>query len=377
MSAHRQQEKMQIVSFKEEGAVAQGFAMATHKAGITKQAGLLLTVLLLTAASFAQDLHFSQFFNSPLTTNPANTGFIPDADYRIGANYRSQWVSVLGAPYKTMSVWGDAQVFRDRFENGWLGVGGVILRDVAGSGNLTSTKVYGSLAYHQQIGLGSLVTAGFNVGWANKRVDPTQLKFPDQFNKATGFFDAGVPTSVVFNSTAINYLDVQAGLNYAYFPSDKVYVNGGFSVHHLNRPKESFFDATTGYDNRLAPRYIGFLNGSFKVNDQVIVNPMAYYTTQAKASELVAGVNANYNLSGDGNLQLTGGAYYRLGDAVIPMLGFQWKMLRITFTYDVTTSTLSNYNNARGAIEFAIVNHGNYGQYDGNRRQSWCPTFTN
>ena len=75
--------------------------------------------------SVAQDLHFSQFFNSPLTTNPANTGFIPDADYRIGANYRSQWVNVLGAPYKTMSVWGDAQVFRDRFENGWLGVGGV------------------------------------------------------------------------------------------------------------------------------------------------------------------------------------------------------------------------------------------------------------
>ena len=377
MSAHRLKEKMTIVAFNKRGASAMERSIAITKFNLQKTFGLVMAALLMTVSSFAQDLHFSQFFNSPLTVNPANTGFIPDADYRIGANYRNQWVSVLGAPYKTMSVWGDAQVFRDRFENGWLGVGGVILRDVAGSGNLTSTKVYGSLAYHQQIGLGSLVTAGFNVGWANKRVDPTQLKFPDQFNKATGFFDAGVPTSVVFNSTAINYLDVQAGLNYAYFPSDKVYVNGGFSVHHLNRPKESFFDNTTGYDNRLAPRYIGFLNGSFKVNDQVIVNPMAYYTTQAKASELVAGVNANYNLSGDGTLQLTGGAYYRLGDAVIPMLGFQWKMLRIVFTYDVTTSTLSNYNNARGAIEFAIVNHGNYGQYDGNRRQSWCPTFTN
>lgn len=326
--------------------------------------------------SFAQDLHFSQFFNSPLTTNPANTGFIPDADYRIGANYRSQWVSVLGAPYKTMSIWGDAQVFRDRFDNGWLGVGGVILRDVAGSGNLTSTKVYGSLAYHQQIGLGSLVTAGFNVGWANKRVDPTQLKFPDQFNKATGFFDAGVPSSVSFTSTAINYLDVQAGLNYAYFPSDKIYVNGGFSVHHLNRPKESFFDNTTGYDNRLAPRYIGFANGSFKVSDMVIVNPMVYYTTQAKASEMVGGLNASYNLSGDGEIQLSGGLYYRVGDAFIPMLGFQWKMLRITFTYDVTTSTLSNYNNARGAIEFSVINQGFYGQ-GGTNRQSWCPTFKN
>jgi len=335
--------------------------------------------MLLAAGQFCsgQDLHFSQWFNSPLTTNPANTGFIPDADYRIGANYRSQWVSVMNAPYKTMSIWGDAQVLRDRIENGWLGVGGVILRDVAGSGNLTSTKIYGSLAYHQQIGLGSLVTAGFNVGWSNKRVDPTQLKFPDQFNKATGFFDAGVPSSVVFNSTAINYLDVQAGLNYAYFPSNKVYINAGVSVQHLNRPKESFFDEVSGYDNRLAPRYIGFVNGSFKASDLVIINPMAYYTNQAGAHELVGGLNANYNLSGDGDLQLVGGIYYRMGDAVIPMLGFQWKMLRINFTYDITISTLSNYNNARGAIEFAIINQGFYSQYDGNRKQSWCPTFKN
>lgn len=342
-----------------------------------KKISPLFILLVSSLFSFSQDLHFSQFFNSPLTTNPANTGFIPDADYRIGANYRSQWVNVLGAPYKTMSIWGDAQVLRDRFENGWLGVGGVILRDAAGSGNLTSTKIYGSLAYHQQIGLGSLVTAGFNVGWANKRVDPTQLKFPDQFNKATGFFDAGVPSSVAFNSTSINYLDVQAGLNYAYFPSDKIYINGGFSVHHLNRPKESFFADISGYDNRIAPRYIGFVNGSFKVSDMVIVNPMAYYTNQAGASEMVGGLNANYNVSGDGEIQLLGGIYYRVGDAFIPMLGFQWKMLRITFSYDVTTSTLSNYNSARGAVEFAVVNQGFYNQGGGNLRQSLCPTFKN
>src|SRR5688572_19361281 len=96
--------------------------------------------------SFSQDLHFSQWFNSPLTTNPANTGFIPDADYRLGANYRNQWSSIMSLPFKTMSVWGDAQFLRDRIETGWLGVGGLILRDVAGSGSLTSTKVYGSIA---------------------------------------------------------------------------------------------------------------------------------------------------------------------------------------------------------------------------------------
>src|SRR4051812_21272305 len=138
--------------------------------------------LLFVVCLQAQDLHFSQFFNSPLTTNPANTGFIPDADYRIGANYRNQYSTVMTVPYKTMSIFGDAQVLRDRIENGWVGLGGVILRDVAGSGNLTSTKVYASAAYHQMLGLNSLLTAGFNAGYVNKQINVSDLKFPDQFD---------------------------------------------------------------------------------------------------------------------------------------------------------------------------------------------------
>src|SRR5436190_3497575 len=86
----------------------------------------------------AQDLHFSQFFNSPLTTNPANTGFIPDVDYRLGAHFRNQYSSILPAPYKTLSIFADGQLMRNRFENGWLGVGAVILSDQAGSGSLRS-----------------------------------------------------------------------------------------------------------------------------------------------------------------------------------------------------------------------------------------------
>src|SRR5258705_13245893 len=101
----------------------------------------------------AQDLHFSQWFNEPLLTNPANTGFIPDADYRLGANYRNQWSSVMTVPYKTISAFGDAQFFRDRLDNGWLGLGALLLNDQAGSGSLTSTKIYGSVVYHQMLGL--------------------------------------------------------------------------------------------------------------------------------------------------------------------------------------------------------------------------------
>src|SRR6201996_1791859 len=240
-------------------------------------------LLLGSFAVVGQDLHFSQWMNSPLLTNPANTGFIPDADYRLGANYRDQWSAIMSAPYRTMSIWGDAQVFRDRIENGWLGLGGVILRDDAGASTLSSTEVYGSVAYHQMLGYASLLTFGVNTGWVNKHINTANLKFPDQFDGK--FFNNNLPTSVVIDHPGDNYFDMQIGMNYAYFPTSNMYLNGGFSVQHINRPRETFFNTDpTGFDSRISPRYIGFLNASLKVNDQVILNPMGYYTYMAGAS---------------------------------------------------------------------------------------------
>jgi type IX secretion system PorP/SprF family membrane protein len=336
---------------------------------------MLITIVCGIHIVSAQDLHFSQFINSPLTTNPANTGFIPDGDYRLGINYRNQWSSIMSIPYKTMSAFGDVQLFKDRFENGWMGVGGVILKDVAGSGNLTSTKVYGSVAYHQMLGYSSLLSLGFNVGYANKQINTTNLKFPDQFDG--NFFDNKLPTSVMLQRNNIGYLDMQVGMNYAFFPTENVYVNGGFSAHHINRPTESFFQTNPQFDNRIPVRYIGFLNGSFMMNEQWIVNPNAYVSVQAKSMEIVAGSSANYNLSGDGEYQLIGGLYYRLNDAFIPLVGLGYKDFTMTFTYDATVSTLRNYNNHRGAFEFSLVKQGVFDQYKGNRRQSICPSFKN
>src|SRR5580765_3391069 len=96
---------------------------------------IVIVIFLVMPQVIAQDLHFSQFFNNPLLTNPANTGFIPDADYRLGASYRNQYSNIMAVPYKTMSIFGDAQAFRNRIETGWLGLGGVILHDVAGTGS--------------------------------------------------------------------------------------------------------------------------------------------------------------------------------------------------------------------------------------------------
>jgi len=60
----------------------------------------LKTFLLLFAITFsylavqAQDIHFSQFYMSPLNLNPALTG-VMNSQVRVVGNYRNQWASVL------------------------------------------------------------------------------------------------------------------------------------------------------------------------------------------------------------------------------------------------------------------------------------------
>lgn len=318
-------------------------------------------------SSSAQDLHFSQYFNAPLLVNPANTGFTPDGDYRVGINYRKQWASITDNPYKTFSLFGDIQLFGDRLENGWVGVGGTLLRDVAGAGNLTSTRAFGSVAYHQAVGLGSLISAGFNIGYVNKRIDFTKLTFDNQWNGK--FFDINAPSGEAFAVSQVNYFTLQAGMNYAYFPNNRTYFNVGVSVSHINRPDESFFESSV-VATRIQRRYTTFLNGSFKTADNTwIINPNIYISKMATAWEYVAGANAQRNLSGDGSSQLILGAYYRVNDAVVPMVGFQQNGYKLTVSYDATMSGLSKYIGPRGGYELSLIKQGLFD----NTRPLKCP----
>lgn len=329
---------------------------------------VLLLATVMVRYGYAQDLHFSQYFNAPMLVNPANTGFNPDYDFRIGGNYRSQWANV-GTPYRTMSVWGDTKLFTDRFENGWLGVGGSLLKDEAGSGILSSTGGYASVAYHQMLGYNSLLSGGFSLGYMSKRIDISKLTFDNQWNGS--FFDVTIPPNEPFAFNKVNYFDLQMGLNYAYFASENMYLNAGISVAHINRPRESFFDPTVS-DNRVEPRYTAFVNSSFKVQNTWIVNPNLYISKMGNAWETVVGFNANRDLTGDGLSQFIVGLYYRNKDALIPMVGYQVNDLRITVNYDATISSLNALNGSRGAYEISIVKSGIFPSSAGKSVQ--CPT---
>lgn len=314
-------------------------------------------VSLSSITTYCQDLHFTQYTNAPLLTNPANTGFAPDCDYRLGFNSRTQWAA-SNVPYKTISAWGDAQLFQKKLNDSWLGVGAVFLNDVAGTGNLTSIKNYLSIAYHQYLSNTSLLSIGFGGGLVQKRVDVTKLTFDAQWNDK--FFDIDLPNQEPFIGNNASYADLSLGINYSWFTSDKFYLNGGVSVQHLNTPKETFFNPNT-VDARLARRYNAFINASIKLSDVTILNPHVYYSQMSKSTETVIGLDGQYNLSGvGGTTQLLLAFNYRNKDAVSPGVGIQLGNTQFMFNYDATTSSLKTYSNYRNAYEFSLVWKGMY-----------------
>src|SRR3982751_3235683 len=78
--------------------------------------------LLLAVMVKAQDPHFSQFFASPLTLNPAFTGKF-SGSWRLDANHRDQWPSIPKA-YETTSASVDFGILKKRVpENDVFGIG--------------------------------------------------------------------------------------------------------------------------------------------------------------------------------------------------------------------------------------------------------------
>jgi type IX secretion system PorP/SprF family membrane protein len=349
-----------------------------NKSDLKKILWMHIFIFSMVHFSISQDLHFSQFYNSPLTANPANTGFMPDADYRIGGNYRKQFATVP-VPYKTMSAFGDVQVARDKFYNGWFGAGFVFLGDEAGTGSLQSNKLYASVAYHQVVTENSVLSVGFQGGLVRKNIDISKLTFDNQWNGK--FFNVQGPSGENFARTDISYLDLNAGINYSAFPTEESYLNFGLAVQHFNKPKETFFNNVTStgapFDNKLSRRFTAFFNGSFKLNDRVIVNPQGYVTHMDNVTQVNMGGNLLYNLSGEegGQSLLIAGAYYRVKDAIIPMLGLKHKSITATFTYDATASKLTPFNSMRGGSEISIIHTGIINQRAPKNMRCQMPAF--
>ena len=124
-----------------------------------------LTIAILIIASFslkAQDIHFSQFFNTADQTKPANAGAI-EGDFRFSATYRNQWFTIA-SPYSTVLVSFDNAILKGKKRGSFLGVGIQFYNDIAGKSKLSTSKVDLSLAGNIGLSENFRLSAGLLLG---------------------------------------------------------------------------------------------------------------------------------------------------------------------------------------------------------------------
>ncbi len=318
-----------------------------------KKATVFLYVFLFVSTfATAQDPHFSQFFASPLTLNPAFTGKF-EGTLRIAGNYRNQWPT-FGNVYTTSTLSVDFDILKNKLPDydTW-GIGILALTDKAGGGVLTNNYLGLSTAYHKSLDEDgfSQLSIGFQGTYGQKSLDKNKLYFEDQL---TPFGFTGV-TQETFTSDNlnINYLEVNAGLLYS-LSTDKTnnfYV--GASLYHINRPSESF----QGANWNIATRTTISAGGFFPVSDILTLHTSGIYQYQDKASETVVGgaLAASLDKVSPQPANVYAGLWYRLNDAVIPYIGLEFSGLRIGATYDINVSSLNAGAQSRGGMELSLI----------------------
>ena len=328
----------------------------------------LCCLCMVLAVANAQDPHFSQFFSSPLTLNPAFTGKFYGT-YRVAGNYRNQWPTINNA-FTTSTVSADFHILQNRIaSNDTWGLGVVGYNDNSANGAVQFNYASLSTAYHKGLdedGFNQL-GAGFQVSYANMLINTSSLKFEDQL---TGSGFTGV-TSEVFNGATLksNYLDVNAGLLYNGTTGERNNFYFGVSMYHINRPKQSF----TGAEYVLNPRTTFHGGGYFPLGENSTLHVSALQMFQGGASETMVGGAIQLNATPDAPKPTSFyfGTWVRFNDAIIPYLGLEFDDFRFGATYDYNSSSLKTASQNRGGIEISLI----YTRRPSTDRPVNCPKF--
>jgi len=320
-----------------------------------KQLTLLGLVVLQSLHTYAQDPHFSQYFVSPLTVNPAMTGFM-DGTARAMVNYRSQWANVNNA-FTTATASVDGIILQSKLpQHDRLGIGLMAMSDKVANGLMTNTYVSLSTAYHKSLDKEGnySVAIGLQGSYANRNIDGTKLVLNDELDDL-GIFSQPSGDAAKGQQMGRNYFDVSGGLLFRARFNERNQFYLGASAYHLASPKVTFMDNL----DLTVPMRLS-LNGAYelKASDMLSLSLLGMYTKQEEASETIVGAIGTIGKSQmefDKPLILYVGMLYRAQDAFIPYLGVEYYDIRFGFTYDLNTSTLNAATRGQGGAEVSLV----------------------
>lgn len=311
--------------------------------------------------ALSQDIHFAQFFNTPLLINPSLAGG-DDGTFNGVLNYREQWKSA-GNAYNTYGVSADGGLMK-KIDKGFLGIGGSVYNDRQGYVALNKLHAKVSLAYHTQISRQQFFNAGISGGIIQSSIDQTKMIWDDQYD-GTGYNPSLTTNETLFATKSLSPA-FSVGVNYLFKENEYVgkrrFLIGG-AVHNLVKVNDAL---TNSIDKLRSFRYVIHSEGSLPIRGSNIeVQPAGYISIQGVAKELYLGTNIRYELKQESKFtdfsktsSITFGVFARELKSVIAFAGFQMDKYNIGVSYDFDINGYSVASSGRGGFEvsFRYVN---------------------
>ena len=299
-----------------------------------------------------QDIHISQFWLSPTAINPANAGFF-DGNLRVGAYNRTQWMAITKA-YQTMGVSADFPIVKRIRKQDLFGLGIMIDYDQKGDSKLTA--IQGNLLFSYAHALDSrnnnFFMGGISLGGGQTSWDYALLRWDQQYND--GIYDPNAGHGETFNGDNYLFGDIGAGIQWFYQPGFLDFYQIGFSVYHINRPRNSMLKTK---DDRLPVKWVANVVTSIEVHKDIAIIPATYLSIQDIYREFLLGATYSHTLpidvKGFKNKALIG-LFYRWKDAVYLSAGMEWRRVTFSISYDFNVSGLTVASNARGGVELML-----------------------
>ncbi|MGQ1890782.1 PorP/SprF family type IX secretion system membrane protein [Thermophagus sp. OGC60D27] len=291
----------------------------------------------------AQDLHFSQFYASPLYLSPSFAGATDGG--RLIMNYRNQWPGIENA-FSTYAV-----SFDNFFNTFNSGIGIQLIQDHAGTAGLTSTQMALQYSYNIQISDYWQAVPAIQFAYGNRSIDFSKLRFADEQigGGASGSWDQ------LTNDKA----------QYADFASSVLFYSPlmwfGLTADHLSTPNYSFLG-----ENMKLPIKLVFFGG------------INIWTERGKKSKGERKLTGSYRIQRQKDFhQADIGAYWtndplEIGiwyrglpvldkkqenkfnqDAIVVSLSYRYGPMRFGYSYDITISGLA-WRSA-GAHEISLI----------------------
>ncbi len=280
--------------------------------------------------SFAQqDAQFSMNMFNRLSVNPAYAGM--NKALCATLLYRQQWTNFPGAP-KT----GLLSIDYGTIAHG--GIGLTVDQDQLGFDKTLKAKL--AYSFHLPVGPGTL-GIGLDAGMIQKSLSGNFIAPDGTTTVGGGGSDQAIPWS---GTSAITY-DLGIGL---YYQTKQLYV--GLSSLHLPQQelgkKKDSTTAMSAYDFnfKVARHYYVMAGYTFQLGNTFDLRPSVLAKSDASSTQV------DINLLAYWQKMVFVGASYRLSDAIVGIVGLEWKGIRFGYSYDMTTSAIKNHSNGSHEI---------------------------